>query len=140
MPRALDKQLEKRDKCHLKPWLLAENTLGEASSVDWPGGRETCRTGSVASSDLLSIHSQCTAWNRSFLMVAGSPPCSLCFVFSLVFLFAGFVFRMKGKSPKELVKSCSNADDCFLLYVSRLIPVQCLKSCSLDVLQVARTT
>lgn len=114
MPRALDKQLEKRDKCHLKPWLLAENTLGEASRVDW-----TRRTGSVGSSELLSICFQDTAWNRS--SVAGSPPCSLCFVFSLVFLLVGFV-KMKGKSPTELVKSCSNADVCFLLYVFRLIP------------------
>lgn len=61
MPRAPNKQLEKRDRCHLKLWLRAENTLGEASHVDRRGEREACRTGSVGSSELLSVQSRDTA-------------------------------------------------------------------------------
>lgn len=119
MPRAPDRQLEERDRCHLKPWLRAENTLGEASHVDWRGEREACRTGSVGSSELLGIQSRDTAgtdhpW-QSHLQ-------ALCVLFFLWFFCLLVLLKMKGKSPTELVKSCSNADVCFLLYLFRLIP------------------
>lgn len=111
--------MEKRDRCHLKPWLRAENTLGEASHFDRRGGREACRTGIVGSSELLSIQSQDTAgtdhpWQGHLH--------ALCVVFFLWCFCLLVLLKMKGKSPTELVKSCSNAGVCFPLYVFRLIP------------------